>query len=69
MTCCAADITYCGLVAKIKPEMRIENGGWYDIEATVDIRFSRLYGKKGPVYYVTKATPAEPPAESVATFY
>ncbi len=69
MTCCAEDITYCGLVSKIKPEMRIENGGWYDIEAVVDIRFSRLYGKKGPIYNVIKAIPAEPPAESVATFY
>ena len=69
MTCCVEDITYCGLVSKLKDGMKIENSGWYQIEAEIDIRFSRLYGKKGPVFNVNKVAPAEPPEEQVATFY
>ncbi len=56
-------------MSKLKDGMKLQNSGWYQIEATIDIRFSKLYGKKGPVFNVTKAVPAEPPEEQVATFY
>ncbi len=69
MTCCAADISYCALVSKLQPEMELKNSAWYQIKATIDIRFSKLYGKKGPIFVVESASPAEPPAEQVATFY
>ena len=69
MTCCAADIQYCGLVSKISDDMNIQNSGWYMIDAQIDIRFSRLYGKKGPIFNVKKAVPAAQPEEPVATFY
>lgn len=69
MTCCEADITYCGLVSKLKPEQRIENSAWYMIEAVIDVRFSRLYGKKGPIFNVESAAVTTPPQQQVATFY
>ena len=69
MTCCVEDITFCALVAKFGDDINIENGGWYMIQATVDVRFSRLYGKKGPVYSIKKAARALPPEDHVATFY
>lgn len=69
MTCCVEDIQYCALVAKLPDGMKVENSMWYDVEATIDIRFSRLYGKKGPILNVTGLTPAEPPEDQVATFY
>lgn len=68
MTCCAADITYCPLVSKIDG-FTVDNGAWYEAEAEIDIRFSRLYGKKGPVLTVKKLVPAAAPEEPVATFY
>ncbi len=69
MTCCVEDIQYCGLVSKLAPDMRPENGMWYTVDAEIDIRFSRLYGKKGPVFNVRRLTLADPPKETVATFY
>lgn len=69
MTCCAADITYCGLVSKTGSLPMPVNSSWYNIKAKIDIRFSRLYGKKGPVLNLISMTPAEAPEEQVATFY
>ena len=69
MTCCAADITYCGLVAKLRDQDHPVNSGWYTVTAKIDIRFSRLYGKKGPVLYVTDMQKTIEPEEQVATFY
>lgn len=69
MTCCADDIQFCGLVSKIKGISDIENGFWYIVTADIDIRFSRLYGKKGPIFNVKNIVSAEAPEDTVATFY
>ncbi len=69
MTCCADDIQYCGLVSKVKDVGMVQNASWYIVTAEVDIRFSRLYGKKGPVFNVKSLVEAEPPEEQIATFY
>ena len=39
------------------------------LEAKVEIRFSKLYGRKGPVLTAVSVTPASEPEEKVATFY
>ncbi len=69
MTCCADDIQYCGLVAKLKNSHDVSNSCWYIVTAEIDIRFSRLYGKKGPIFNVIGLVDAEAPEEQVATFY
>ncbi len=69
MTCCAADITYCGLVSKLPEGFKAKNGEWYTVTAVIDVKFSRLYGKTGPIFNVTALEPAEAPEEQVATFY
>ena len=69
MTCCVEDIQFCPLIAKLPSGLKLENGGWYLVEAVIDVRFSRFYGKKGPVYAVKNAVPAVAPEETVATFY
>lgn len=69
MTCCVEDIQYCALAAKYDDPLKFENGGWYQVRAKIDIRFSRLYGKKGPIYVVQSAEPAGEPEDRVATFY
>lgn len=68
MTCCAADITYCPLVARLNG-LTVDNSAWYTATVKIDIRFSRLYGKKGPIYDVEKLEKTTEPAEPVATFY
>lgn len=69
MNCCAEDITYCGLVSKLTDGMEVVNSGWYTLTAKIDIRFSRLYGKKGPVFNVSSLEKAIEPEDPVATFY
>ena len=69
MTCCVEDIQYCALAAKYDDPLVFENSGWYRVNAVVDIRFSRLYGKKGPIFVVRSAEKTTPPDEQVATFY
>lgn len=69
MTCCAEDVQYCGLVAKVKNVSEVKNAAWYTVTAEIDIRFSRLYGKKGPIFNVKNIVDALPPEEQIATFY
>lgn len=69
MTCCADDIQYCGLVSKVKNTQPVINSQWYVVIAEIDYRFSRLYGKKGPIFNVIDLTESQPPEEQVATFY
>lgn len=69
MTCCVEDITYCGLVTKIGKCTMPVNSGWYQIKAVIDIRFSRLYGKKGPVLNLISIEATQQPEDPVATFY
>ncbi len=69
MTCCADDIQYCGLVAKTDNISKITNSCWYMITATIDIKFSGLYRKKGPIFNIMKIEPATEPEDPVATFY
>lgn len=69
MTCCADDIQYCGLVSKVKDNSMVSNSCWYIVTAEIDIRFSRLYGKKGPIFNVKELIAADPPEDQVATFY
>ena len=69
MTCCADDVAFCGLVSKVKDLSSVENSSWYEVTAEIDIRFSRMYGKKGPIFNVKEMTATNPPEELVATFY
>ena len=69
MTCCVQDITYCGLVCKWADADKIFNTQWIILTARIDIRFSRLYGRKGPVLNVISVEQAQKLEDPVATFY
>lgn len=69
MTCCEADITYTGLACQWDQAKDLRSKDWVEITARVAIKFSPVYGKRGPVLQVLNAEPAAPPAQEVATFY
>ena len=69
MTCCVEDIRFAGLAAKYDKADTLVNEAWYDITAVVEVRFSKIYRGKGPVFKVESITPAEAPEQPVATFY
>lgn len=69
MTCCVEDIQFAALLAKDDCGYMPEGREWITLEAQVDVRFHKAYGKSGPILMVKKVTPAEAPEDEVATFY
>lgn len=69
MTCCVEDITYCGLLVKQQGGYVINNADWVYLTAQIEVRFNKLYGRKGPVLTALNIEKANPPEETVATFY
>ena len=46
----------------------LENKQWVTVTATVKYEFQMAYKKKGPVLYVSKVEPAQPPVNELVTF-
>lgn len=69
MTCCADDIRLAAIACKNLAGVDVIDGDWYVITGKIELRFSRAYGKKGPVLNVTSIEKAEAPEQPVATFY
>ena len=69
MTCCVEDIRYMALAAKWENAFQLKPNDWVHIVGTIEMRFSRLYGRKGPVLNIEKLERTEEPADPVATFY
>lgn len=69
MTCCEADIAYTGLACQWNQANTLQSKQWVTVTATVSIKLSPVYGKRGPVLQVQSVEPALPPEQEVATFY
>lgn len=69
MTCCEADIAYTGLACQWNQTNTLQSKQWVTVTATVSIKLSPVYGKRGPVLQVQSVEPALPPEQEVATFY
>ena len=69
MNCCAADVTFAGLIAVKNPRRELESGDWVTLTASIRVRRHPGYDRPGPVLTVKEIAPAEAPEEEVATFY
>ena len=69
MNCCAADVTFTGLIAEGNPRRELENGDWVELTASIKVRKHPGYNRPGPVLTILEIAPAEPPEDEVATFY
>lgn len=69
MVCCADDIAYQPLVAKIKGANKYHTGEWVIVTGTIHLEKSPFYQSVGPVLYISKIEPAAPANPPVATFY
>lgn len=69
MTCCEADIQYCGLACELPEEMNLKTRDWIRITAKVEFKKHRIYKGKGPVLVAEKVIVCDPPEEQLATFY
>ncbi len=69
MTCCADDIAFGGLFCIWKDSSCIKNKEWLTLTAKINIEFSPVYNREGPVLYAEKVELANPPTQDVVTFY
>ncbi len=69
MTCCEADIQYCGLACVLPETMNLQTRDWICVTATVKFEKHRIYKGKGPVIVAERVIVCEPPEEQLATFY
>ncbi|MBQ6396640.1 MAG: hypothetical protein IJI06_00670 [Oscillospiraceae bacterium] len=69
MTCCVEDIQFAGLVCQKDDVSDIVDDSWMTLTAEIHFKFSRAYGKKGPVLTYLSHEPCEAPEQAVATFY
>ena len=69
MTCCEADTQYVGLVCRWPDARLLAKGEWVEVTASIEIKWHKGYGRKGPVLTASAIAPCEPPAQKVATFY
>lgn len=69
MTCCEADIQYCGLACNLPQAMDLETRDWICVTAKVQFQKHRIYKGKGPVLIAERVIICEPPKEQLATFY
>ena len=68
MTCCVADIAFNGLFCEDGGET-LNAEQWIELTAKINVKFSSVYGRSGPVLKSVGAKPASAPDEPVATFY
>ena len=69
MNCCAADVTFAGMIAVGNTRLGLANRDWVELTASIRIRRHPGYSKPGPVLTVKELSPAAPAEEPVATFY
>ncbi len=68
MTCCEADIRYCGLVCLHASNLPFKTRDWVTLTARVDFGYHKIYGQKGPILKASAIDYDSPPEQEVATF-
>lgn len=69
MTCCADDITFAGVLCNAENIDELQDRDWIEITAKVEVRHTKVYGRKGPVFQVSSWSKKQAPKEDLATFY
>lgn len=69
MTCCEADIQYCGLACVLPEEMQLKTRDWISVTAKIQFQKHTIYKGKGPVLIAEKVVICKEPDEQLATFY
>ena len=69
MTCCVEDIQFAGIICNWDKADTVRDDEWVILTATLENKFHRAYGRKGPVLTVQSMEETENPEEAVATFY
>lgn len=69
MTCCEADIQYCGIVCITDGSLKVSTRDWVEVEAKIKIEKHKVYSGEGPVLYAIAVKRSQKPEQELATFY
>lgn len=69
MTCCEADIQYCGIVCVGDDSLPVRTRDWVLVEGRIKLEKHKVYNTVGPVLYLTKVIKCDPPEQELATFF
>ncbi len=69
MTCCEDDIEFAGLLLNWKGAKPLPETRWMLLTARINYKFTKVYGRKGPILTWEAAEDCEAPAQPIATFY
>ena len=69
MTCCVEDIQFAALVCQWDKADTVQDDRWMILTATLNFKFNKAYGRKGPVLSYVSHELCEAPEQPVATFY
>ena len=69
MTCCEADIQFCGVPCRYEKSKELETRSWVMVTAKISAEKHKLYqGDIGPILTAISVEPVEPAEPDVATF-
>ena len=69
MTCCEADITFCGLLAQWEKASTLKKRDWVMVTVKIEIEYHKVYKGKGPILHTIALERSTPPEQPVASFY
>ena len=68
MTCCAADVTFLGVIGRGEEMDIYPNRAWVDVKAHIAVESHKAYEDKGPILYVDAVEPAKKADPEVISF-
>ena len=69
MTCCADDTRFAGYICEYKDTESLVDGEWAVIAAKIDVKYHKVYKRKGPVLSILSIEKCSEPDDPIATFY
>lgn len=69
MTCCIDDIKFAGFICESEKTKELSEGDWILITAKIEVKYHKVYKRKGPVFKAEIIEKTDAPQDPVATFY
>ena len=69
MSCCADDVEFAGLLCRWEGAKSLKETAWVILTARINYKFTKVYGREGPVLSFIEMELCDAPDEPVATFY
>lgn len=69
MTCCIDDTKFAGYICEYDKTDELKDGDWAILTVKVEVKYHKIYKRKGPVLKVLELVRSTAPDEEIATFY